>query len=106
MPKLTGIQVVETLRDIIVRINTRSRNVKVIEPTYVFITNYATPTFRKHMQALGVSECHQKPITPEQMLEFINKEESIDMRSNWLLQCSGNGSGGTESYEEVDEDES
>lgn len=104
MPKLTGIQVVETLRDIIVRINTRSR-LKVVEPTYIFITNYATPTFRKHLQALGVNECHEKPITPEQMYEFITREESLDVRSNWLQEGSGNGSEVTESMEEMEEAE-
>ena len=38
------------------------------EPLFVMLTAYKTLHFEKHVKQLGIGECYEKPIDPEQLI--------------------------------------
>ena len=66
MPKKTGIQVVTEAREYFKK--TAQIFDKLEEPVYVFLTAFATPSFKKHIEeGLGVKDVFEKPIHLEQL---------------------------------------
>ena len=66
MPKKTGIQVVMEAREYFKK--TAQTYDKLDEPVYVFLTAFATPSFKKHLkESLDVRLVYEKPIHLEQL---------------------------------------
>jgi hypothetical protein len=40
-------------------------DIPIIEPTYVFLTAYMTPSFKSHVNNMGVKLIYEKPIQKE-----------------------------------------
>ncbi len=62
MPRMNGLQVVEKTRQFIETLNSTEKGVKVIEPTFVFLTAYANSSFIKHMKSRGLHHVYEKPL--------------------------------------------
>ena len=66
MPRLNGIQAIQKIKTFIQNQNF-TREVKIREPKYVFLTAYKTSAFDKHIQELNVHEVYEKPLQLEQL---------------------------------------
>jgi hypothetical protein len=40
---------------------------EIVEPVYVFLTAFMTPTFKLHLTNLGIKHIYEKPILKEQL---------------------------------------
>ncbi len=58
---MNGIQVLEKIRKFCNLMNA-SENVKVKEPTFIFLTAYSTIALKKHLKSLQVNLCFEKPL--------------------------------------------
>ena len=65
MPKKNGIQVLNEIRAYIKNRQKLNSEIKINEPTYVFLTAFVTPTFLKHVNSLGVTHVYAKPLQKE-----------------------------------------
>ena len=63
MPRKNGLQVVNEMRDFYAQKQRElTGKVKLLEPTTVFLTAFATTAFRNHVHSLGVAHVYEKPI--------------------------------------------
>jgi CheY-like chemotaxis protein len=76
MPRMTGIQVIEKMRDCYKGIN-KQGGVKVQEPLYVFLTAFSNRNFDIHLRQLGINDIYEKPLVNEQLSEILSKVVSL-----------------------------
>ena len=65
MPNKNGIQVIEEIRGYYNSRKKLNTEIKIIEPTYVFLTAFMTPSFIKHVNSVGVTHIYAKPLQRE-----------------------------------------
>lgn len=66
MPRKNGLQVVKEIKEYYeLKQHELAQDVKLIEPTIVFLTAFATTAFRNHVLSLGVNHVYEKPILIE-----------------------------------------
>lgn len=69
MPFKTGFQVIEEIKQYY---KTQSQGYSVEEPIFVLMSAYATPAFRKHALANGVTHVYEKPLDIEQLKALVD----------------------------------
>ena len=73
MPGLTGLQVIERVRNYCIQLNKKKNGVSVIEPEFVIITAYVTPVFKTYMKNLDVTNIYEKPLQIEELKMLVNQ---------------------------------
>ena len=68
MPIKNGIQVVEEVKNYYKLMQKEIGAINLREPLFVMLTAYKTLHFEKHVKQLGIGECYEKPIDPEQLI--------------------------------------
>lgn len=67
MPKKTGLEVFQEIKRFYERQKEIHSDVEIIEPVYVFMTAYMTPTFKGFLKSQGINHIYEKPILKEQL---------------------------------------
>lgn len=62
MPLKNGIQVVQEVRAYYQLRQKERPGQQIAEPQFVFLTAFKTHAFYKHLIALNITECYEKPI--------------------------------------------
>jgi CheY-like chemotaxis protein len=62
MPRLSGLEVIQKIRAKIFNTNKKSKNMKILEPSYVIVSAYIIPTFRKHLSEQMIDFVFEKPL--------------------------------------------
>ena len=71
MPKKNGLQVIEAYRKYLKIKNTEIKNLKVVEPHYVFLTAFASKNFKTLMESNGFLNVYEKPIQVEELEKLL-----------------------------------
>ena len=69
MPMKNGLQVWQELKEFYA--DQRKENQTLVEPVYVFLTAYKTPTFEKYLRSIGVEHCYEKPLDIETLVTIL-----------------------------------
>lgn len=72
MPKMNGIQVLQRIRYYCQNFRGHPE-IKIEEPTYVFLTAFKTITFSAHLKSLGVEMQFEKPLSKDQLERILNQ---------------------------------
>lgn len=71
MPQKNGLEVVKAVRDLYASIRDTleltNPGLKLKEPIFVFLTAYASLTFRKYLSQHNIMHCYEKPLQIEQL---------------------------------------
>lgn len=66
MPRLNGIEVIQKLRKYIEKLNNseegKARKLRVEEPSFVFLTAFASKNLKRHVESVQVSQVYEKPL--------------------------------------------
>lgn len=49
----------------------------LIEPKFVIVTAFLSPSFKEHIRALRIIEAYEKPLAVEQLMSILGIDESI-----------------------------
>jgi hypothetical protein len=73
MPIKNGIQVVNEIQAYIALRQKELVDVKLLEPIFVFLTAFKTPSFLKHLISLNITKCYEKPVQFELLRQLIEE---------------------------------
>jgi CheY-like chemotaxis protein len=73
MPLKNGVQVVQEIKTFYKQIQMEIGSINLREPLFVMLTAYKTLHFEKHVKEQGISQCFEKPIDPEQLIEILQQ---------------------------------
>lgn len=73
MPKMNGVQVLQKIRNFCKEYNETQPDIKIEEPTYVFLTAYASQAFKAYLRDLGVEMIFEKPLRKEILSQILEK---------------------------------
>jgi CheY-like chemotaxis protein len=74
MPKKNGILVMNEVRAYFEEKNRKGFKLK--PPYFLFLTAYASPSFKNYLNSLGVNEIFEKPLSETQIRKIINLNKS------------------------------
>ena len=69
MPQKNGIQVMNELRAYFEE--KKKIGLKLKLPQFVFLTAYASPSFKNYLKSLGVNEIYEKPLSETQIRSIL-----------------------------------
>ena len=70
MPRKNGIQVIQSVKTLIKRLN-HEREVKIMEPRFVFLTAFSSKGFLEFVKNQGVEAVYDKPIEKDLLKRII-----------------------------------
>lgn len=70
MPRFNGLQVIEQTRQFYIEMSEK-HSIELKEPLFVFLTAYKTKGFEKHLEALNILHCYEKPLQPGNLNEIL-----------------------------------
>jgi hypothetical protein len=73
MPIKNVIQVVNEIQAYIALRQKELVDVKLLEPIFVFLTAFKTPSFLKHLISLNITKCYEKPVQFELLRQLIEE---------------------------------
>ena len=62
MPKKNGLQVIEAFRRYIKQKDIEFENLTLLEPRFVFLTAFASKTFKQLLESKGIMDVYEKPL--------------------------------------------